>query len=256
MALPLRRLSASSEFAIVEKWLYPLWKRTDQTVDELRDTLLGELSPKLMSRVDVHGLRLCVADSAVAAASARRMESCAPVPDAMLSLWVDSGGVASFREALVDQYVARKTAYLVEETEPLVSQLRHPSQSGERVYGMCQVVFLSSPAAMAREDFLTIWKGSHTQVAIDTQSTFGYRQNLVVSEQEDNARHCDAIVEENFPPEAMTDDHAFYATGGDDAVLKKHMQAMMESCSRFIDFAKIDVIPMSEYRMESPPDRS
>jgi len=59
--------------------------------------------------------------------------------------------------------------------------------------------------------------------------------------------HCHAIVEENFPPEAMTDDHAFYATGGDDAVLQKHMTAMMESCSRFIDFERIDVIPMSEY---------
>ena len=234
----------------MEKWIYPLWKRSGQTADELRDTLLAELSPKLTSRIDVHGLRICVADSAVSAASGRRMESCTPVPDAMLSLWVDFRGVAPAWEALVDQYVARKTAYLVAEAEPLVSQLRHPSQSGERVYGMCQVVFLSSPADMEREDFLATWKDSHTQVAIDTQSTFGYRQNLVVRRQEGDARHCDAIVEENFPPEAMKDDHIFYATGGDKDLLKQHMQAMMNSCTRFIDFAKIDVIPMSEYLME------
>jgi len=234
----------------MEKWIYPLWKRSGQTADELRDTLLAELSPKLTSRIDVHGLRICVADSAVSAASGRRMESCTPVPDAMLSLWVDFRGVAPAWEALVDQYVARKTAYLVAEAEPLVSQLRHPSQSGERFYGMCQVVFLSSPADMEREDFLATWKDSHTQVAIDTQSTFGYRQNLVVRRQEGDARHCDAIVEENFPPEAMKDDHIFYATGGDKDLLKQHMQAMMNSCTRFIDFAKIDVIPMSEYLME------
>ena len=234
----------------MEKWIYPLWKRSGQTADELRDTLLAELSPKLTSRIDVHGLRICVADSAVSAASGRRMESCTPVPDATLSLWVDFRGVAPAWEALVDQYVARKTAYLVAEAEPLVSQLRHPSQSGERVYGMCQVVFLSSPADMEREDFLATWKDSHTQVAIDTQSTFGYRQNLVVRRQEGDARHCDAIVEENFPPEAMKDDHIFYATGGDKDLLKQHMQAMMNSCTRFIDFAKIDVIPMSEYLME------
>lgn len=234
----------------MEKWVYPLWKRPDQTVDELRDTLLAELSPKLTALVDVHGLRVCVADSAVSPASGRRMESCKPVPDAMLSLWVNSGGVAPAWETLVDQYVARKTAYLVAEAEPLVSQLLHPSKSGERVYGMCQVVFLSSPAGMDRDDFLAIWKDSHTQVAIDTQSTFGYRQNLVVRTQDGDARHCDAIVEENFPPEAMEDDHIFYATGGDKDVLQQHMQAMMDSCTRFIDFAKIDVIPMSEYLIE------
>ena len=146
--------------------------------------------------------------------------------------------------------MARKTAYLVAEAEPLVSQLLHPSKSGERVYGMCQVVFLSSPAGMDREDFLAIWKDSHTQVAIDTQSTFGYRQNLVVRTQDGDARHCDAIVEENFPLEAMENDHIFYATGGDKEVLQQHMQAMMDSCTRFIDFAKIDVIPMSEYLIE------
>ena len=45
----------------------------------------------------------------------------------------------------------------------------------------------------------------------------------------------------------MTSDHAFYATGGDEAVLQRNMTAMIESCSRFIDFEQIDVIPMSEY---------
>ena len=58
---------------------------------------------------------------------------------------------------------------------------------------------------------------------------------------------CFAVVEENFPPEAMASDHAFYATGGDEALLQKNMNAMIESCTRFIDFQKIDVIPMSEY---------
>ena len=63
----------------------------------------------------------------------------------------------------------------------------------------------------------------------------------------DNAVPCDAIVEEHFPPEAMASDHAFYATGGDQALLQTHMQAMMDSVARFIDFEHIDVIPMSEY---------
>jgi hypothetical protein len=69
----------------------------------------------------------------------------------------------------------------------------------------------------------------------------------VVRQLTDHTVPCHAIVEENFPPEAMTSDHAFYATGGDEALLKKNLTAMMESCARFIDFTKIDVIPMSEY---------
>jgi hypothetical protein len=231
----------------MEKLLYPLWKSPALGADDFRDTLLQQLAPKLSQLEGVHSIRLCVADSAVSAAGARRMESHAPLPDAMLSLWVDFAGAAARWEPLIDDCVSRKTVYLVAEAEPLVNQKLHPSNPGERVYGMCHVVFMSHPASMDTQDWLAVWKDSHTQIAIDTQSTFGYRQNLVVRRLSEDAVPCHAIVEENFPPEAMTSDDAFYAAGGDEALLKKNRVAMMESCSRFIDFEQIDVIPMSEY---------
>ena len=231
----------------MEKLLYPLWKSPSLNGDDFREVLLHQLAPKLGRLEGVHSLRLCVADSAVEAAAGRRIESHAPVPDAMLSLWVDFAGAAARWEPLIDDHVNRKCAYLVAEAEPLVNQERHPSKPGERVYGMCHVVFMSSPATMDRQEWLALWKDSHSQIAIDTQSTFGYRQNLVVRRLSEDAVPCHAIVEENFPPEAMTSDHAFYATGGDEALLKKNMAAMIQSCARFIDFEKIDVIPMSEY---------
>lgn len=231
----------------MEKILYPLWKSVYMVGDEFREELLHQLAPKLSRLDSVHGVRLCVADSAVSAASARRIESQAPLPDAMLSLWVDFAGGAALWEPLIDEHVCRKTAYLVVEAEPLVNQARHPSRPGERVYGMCHVVFMSPPDGMEREQWLAVWKDSHTQVAIDTQSTFGYRQNLVARRLTEDTPPCHAVVEENFPPEAMTSDHAFYATGGDETLLRQHMNAMMQSCARFIDFTKIDVIPMSEY---------
>ena len=60
------------------------------------------------------------------------------------------------------------------------------------------------------------------------------------------------MIEENFPPEAMASNHAFYAVEeGDDEGLAAHSQAMIESCARFIDFDRIDVIPMSEYLLKS-----
>tara|TARA_R110002049_G_scaffold53223_51_gene149144 strand:- start:1973 stop:2683 length:711 start_codon:yes stop_codon:yes gene_type:complete len=231
----------------MEKLLYPLWKPASLEGDAFRDVLLQQLAPQLSELAGVHTVRLCVADSAVAPAAARRIESHAPVPDAMLSLWVDYAGAANCWEPLIDAFVQRKCAYLVAEAEPLVNQQQHPSKSGERVHGMCHVVFMSPPATMAYQDWLAVWKDSHTQIAIDTQSTFGYRQNLVVRRLSDDVVPCHAIVEENFPPEAMTSDHAFYATGGDEDLLKSNMAAMIESCARFIDFEQIDVIPMSEY---------
>jgi hypothetical protein len=231
----------------VEKLLYPVWKDPSLAADEFRDALLLQLGPQLANLAAVHGLRMTVADSAVAAAAARRIESHTPVPDAVLSLWVDFAGAAALWEPLIDAHVSRRTGYLVAEAEPLVNQQAHSCAPGERMHGMCQVVFMSRPAQQDRNEWLNVWKDSHTQVAIDTQATFGYRQNLVVSNLTDETLVCDAVVEENFPPEAMVSDHAFYGSGGDDVVLQQRMTAMIESCARFIDFEKIDVIPMSEY---------
>jgi hypothetical protein len=214
----------------VEKLLYSLWKVSSVSGDEFRDELLLQLAPKLTGIEGVHGLRICVVDSAVSAAAGRRIESHAPLPDAMLSLWVDFAGAAGYWEPLIDAHVSTKTVYLVAEAEPLVSQQTHPSMTGERLYGMCQVVFMSPPDDMDRGEWLSTWK-----------------DNLVVRRMTADTPGCFAVVEENFPPEAMASDHAFYATGGDEALLQKNMNAMIESCTRFIDFQKIDVIPMSEY---------
>jgi len=231
----------------MEKLIYSLWQRPGRSADQFRDDLLGQLCPQLARLGGVHGVRLAVADSAVAAAAKRRMESHPPLPGAALSLWVDNADAAAGWEPLLDRHVDRKGAYLVVEAEPLVSRDRHPSAPGERLHGMCHVVFLRKPEQLQREQWLSIWKGCHTAVAIETQSTFGYRQNVVARLLGEGTLPFDAIVEENFPPAAMASDHAFYNTGGDDSLLQQRMTAMIESCARFIDFGHIDVIPMSEY---------
>jgi hypothetical protein len=62
-----------------------------------------------------------------------------------------------------------------------------------------------------------------------------------------------AMIEENFPEQAMASHYAFYnVKEGDDEGMAKNAGAMMESVSRFIDFDRIDVIPMSEYLFKSP----
>ncbi|MFC2028232.1 hypothetical protein ACFLU3_06050 [Chloroflexota bacterium] len=86
---------------------------------------------------------------------------------------------------------------------------------------------------------------------MDIQSTFGYKQNVIVRPLTYAAPPYDAIVEENFPAEAMTDPQVFFDAVGDDEKRQKHEQEMMESCMRFIDFDKLDRILMSEYVMKS-----
>lgn len=233
----------------MEKLVYSLWPAPGQDGDAFRDQLLAELPAALQRLHAVRGARLAVADSAVQPAAGRRMESHPPAPAALLSLWVDYAGEASW-QPLVSRLAARSSGYLVAEAEPLASGRSHPAAIGERVYGMCQVVWLRKPAQLDRQEWLAIWKGSHTRVAIDTQSTFGYRQNVVVQALNTDGPPCDAIVEEHFPPEAMSSDHAFYDTGGDEARLQQRMSAMIESCARFIDFEHIDVVPMSEYLLK------
>ena len=46
---------------------------------------------------------------------------------------------------------------------------------------------------------------------------------------------------------AMDQPEAFYDAVGDAARHKRHYDAMMESCHRFIDYRRIDVIPTSQY---------
>lgn len=232
--------------------MYPLWAGPEREADGFRDLLLQELPPALAGFEGVRGLRLSVADSAVSAAAKRRLVSHEPAPDAVLSLWVDSACDTGGWEPLIDALAVRWCGCLVAEAEPLVSQRAHPSEPGERVFGMCQLVFMRRPEGLERDAWLVIWKESHTQVAIETQSTFGYRQNVVVRTLGDSVIPCDAIVEEHFPPEAMDSDHAFYDSGGDEQLLRQHAAAMMDSCARFIDFAHIDVIPMSEYVIKHP----
>ncbi|TXS96263.1 hypothetical protein FV139_01830 [Parahaliea maris] len=229
----------------MEKLVYPLWNVEGGDGDALRERLLGETVPALLASDGTRAVRLTVADSRVAPASGKRIARLPPAPDAVLSLWLDNAGARSEQESAIAAAVERFDCLLVTEAEPIVNRDQAPDANG-RLPGWCQVVFLETPPRLSRQEWLEIWQGSHTAVAIQTQSTFAYRQNVVVRRFTEGERLPDAMIEENFPLEAMTSDHAFY-DAADDAQLQARVQAMMDSCARFIDFDRMDVIPMSEY---------
>jgi hypothetical protein len=95
------------------------------------------------------------------------------------------------------------------------------------------------------------WQGHHTQVAIETQSTFVYIQNVVVRALTSNAPPWTAIVEECFPAEAATDPMVFYAAGSSQETLQANQRRMIESCRTFIDFSTLESHPMSAYLIKA-----
>ncbi|GHD26333.1 EthD domain-containing protein [Parahalioglobus pacificus] len=217
---------------------------SDLPGDALRDELLTRVLPALRAHNWVHTVRLTVADSDVEPADAKRMGAAA-LPCAVLSLWLDEARRLSEVQPLWDDLCSAIHSYQVVEAEPLVNA-RTPADGVTRGEGFCQLALIKRPQTMDLPGFIAVWQGSHTRIAIDTQSTFGYRQNRVVNVLSDGAPDWDAIVEEDFPEAAMTSDHAFYAAS-DDAQLQQRQEAMMSSCARFIDFEHICVVPMSEY---------
>ena len=233
----------------MEKVMYPVWKHETDSSADFKQKLLGKVSEQLIG-LGVHRLRINVVDEDVAPANPIRIENTRPPISGMISMWVDTAINCQPVEKVIKNAVARLAGYLVTESEPIVNT-KYVVPDGRRTPGMSQVVFLQKPLRLSYQHWLEIWLGSHTQVAIDTQSTFGYRQNVIVRPLTYAAPPYDAIVEENFPEAAMTDRMVFFDSVGDAEKFKQRQQAMMASCVRFIDFDKIDCIPTSEYVMKS-----
>jgi hypothetical protein len=118
---------------------------------------------------------------------------------------------------------------------------------GERADTMANIAVLRRPEGMSQENYLEIWLGSHTAIASETQHTFGYIQNVVEEALTPGAPVISAIVAELFLMAAMTDTHAFYGSGGDDAELNRRITRLMTSVARFGADTGLDLVPTSRY---------
>jgi len=170
---------------------------------------------------------------------------CQPPFDAIIMIWLDTAISRQEIDKALGECGATFHCYLVAESEPLKNS-SVTVDTGSRTPGMNQIVLLQKPEHLSVEQWIDIWHNSHTQIAIDTQSTFAYRQNLVVRKLSENAPDVDAIIEENFPPAAIHSRQAFYGAGDDEGLYREREQIMIESCAKFIDFDKLDCIPTSE----------
>ncbi len=231
----------------MEKIIYLLWKPAATSAQQFKENLVGNVAANILaSTTAIQQLRISAVDDDVAAAAPYRIEFDGAAYSAMIAVWLDTAQQRHAMEEILRQCCPRFAGYLVTESEPLTDASRR-GEIGQRSHGMNQVVTLRIPPRLTREAWLDIWLHSHTKIAIETQSTFGYRQNIVARQLTADAPAIDAIVEENFPPAAIADRRAFYDAVGDEEKFKSNQKIMIESCMRFIDFDKIDCIPMSEY---------
>jgi hypothetical protein len=236
----------------MEKAIYVMWRPPGTDGPAFAAGVRHELAAQLLA-VGARGLQLNLVDEDVLPAWGGRLALAHQPPDGVLSLWLDSASPAARRpyEEIMAGYTARLAGYLVTESEPL-RNTTHPPQAGQRTWGFAQIAFLRRPAALTVDEFLERWLEGQTAVAVETQSTFRYVQNVVSRPLTPEDPPLAGIVEECFPIEAMTDLHSFYDAVGDDERLAKNMERMMDSVGRFSDPGQIEVIWTSQFVLLDP----
>ena len=189
-----------------------------------------------MKRRGAYAVQVNVLDGALGHPFGVEPESGSEQILAAIFAWVDSAEGSKVPAALPDagSSGAAWHGWLVCESEPLPNRQYPPAPDG-RVPGFAQLVALSRPDHLSWGEWRRNWQGLHTSVAVNTQSTFRYVQNVIFRALTPVAPGFAAIVEECFPAAAATDLHVFFDAVGDDARLARHMAAMSESCDRFMD---------------------
>jgi len=216
------------------KLMYAAWGA--ELPDRLRDQRLHER----LAAAGVRRLQLNLDDADVA--PAMRIATGADQIAAIVSAWADSDAEVT---AALTEATDGLAGWEVDERRPIPPP---ETPQGVRLDGLANVAVLQRPDDLDRAEWLHRWLVDHTPIAIATQATFGYVQNVVTRQvTEQVPRRVDALVEELFPSAGMSDMHAFYGSGGDDAELRDRLDRLMTSVARIGFDHDIDLVPGSRY---------
>ncbi|UGT68754.1 EthD domain-containing protein [Nocardia gipuzkoensis] len=216
------------------KTIYALWG--------VHDLRTADLAPRLPGAAAVQAN---ISDAAVETAMLRITTFDAPV-QAVVSVWWDGTPRTAAAERALSGVAERVAGWHVEEATPIPPPV---TAALERAPGLSNIAFLRKPDDLSHAEWLDRWRTHHTAIAIETQATFGYVQNLVTGPATAAAPDIAGIVEELFPIEALTDPHAFYGSGGDGAELARRVDRLMTSVATFGGDRNLDVVPTSRYRL-------
>lgn len=208
---------------------------------DLGERLCAAPFREALAAVGASAVQVNLDDAAVA--GAMRFGPAAPVT-ALVTVWTEGEPAAAVAVVADIAVEPDLHAYLVTERvrlDPL------PVPDGTRSAALAQVAMLRRPESMSREDYLDYWMVHHTPIAIRTQATVAYIQNVVEAALTPTSPAIAAIVEEHFPMAAINDPHAFYGSGGDAAELNRRFTELMESVARFGADKDLDLVPTSRY---------
>lgn len=231
----------------MEKVIAALWAPEDESREAFGARLLVTL-PQALRDAGADKVRINIRDAAVKVGDG--LVQCWQVPqqDAVVQYWMPSAN-ARFRgrvDAALAEHSIRFEAWLVCEST-IIANTAHCVSPGLRTWGWSQASFISFRHDVPRDAAIAHWHSHHTRVAIQTQSNVEYVQNIIVRPLTDNAPAYDAFVEECFPVEAMATPEVFFDAVGNPEKFAANTEAMAESCAAFIDFARIDIIPTSQF---------
>ncbi len=195
----------------------------------------------------VHLVQLNLDDDDVA--RAMRLSTAEPI-SAIVSTWSGGGTDPAAVAAVLGRVAGRVAGWRVDERRRL-----DPPEvpDGERADALANIALIRRPAELPEDEWLRRWLVEHTPVAIRTQATFGYVQNIVVEAVTPGAPAVSALVEELFPSAGMTDQHAFYGSGGDEAELSRRFGTLMASVARIGADRDLDLVPSSRYAYSLAP---
>jgi hypothetical protein len=241
------RDAGETENAAVEKLVYALWKRQEDSDEAFQAEVLGDTAGRLLEQ-GARSLRVNLVDGFVAHTKAVRITKLDPPLAGMLSFWVDSAREREPLERTIAAATSRFAGYLVAESVA-TPNTTHVAPLGERTPGINVVACIEKPAWIDWEAWLERWLDRHRQVAVETQCTYAYVRNVVVRRLGAAAPPWSGIVEEGFPAAAVTDPMQWYCTGGSPEKLQQNVQRMIESCRSFLELERVESHPMSEYRI-------
>lgn len=243
----------------MEKLVYLLWgSGRPDAGDDLRRTLLDDAVPALR-RAGVRGLSVNVHDTAAAEAPSPVRTPAGEEPHvAEVSVWVDSYDHRPGVDEVVVATGLRWAAYLVAEslyedygTTPHAGPRDWPD--GERSPGVLTVSLIHRPAELDYRTWIERWHGTQSPLSGRLQPRCRYVRNEVVRALTAEAPAVDGIVEEAWPSAAhVADPMLFFSARGDQAVLQRHIEEMLESVVACLDLERLRNVTMSEYLLLDP----
>jgi hypothetical protein len=231
----------------VEKLCYVVWKRTDQSGAAFRDALLRDAVPALRA-AGASKITVLVADEHDETLQKARITREGEPIGGLVALWLDCVDAHPRIEAILRPHVAKLAGYLVTESVVLPNTT-HVAAAGERTPGVTLLALLEKPERLGFDEWIAIWHGQHSPLALEVQCTYLYVRNVVVRPLTPDAPPWRGIVEEGFPSEAVTNPMLWYKAEGDPKKMQENLRRMIASVRAFLDIERVESHPLTEYRI-------